>query len=128
MPTPPIPAESCELVFSLLRRGVRVGHGMAWQEQRHPKKSKLTQNPGLRQVVQQLLDKRYSPDQIAGRLKILYPDDESMRVSRQTICQSLMSIPRTVTGRTALLTGSNTSAKQISTVSSRGPILSVPAG
>jgi transposase, IS30 family len=182
MPTPPIPAEARELVFSLLRRGVRVGqieretgvsrrsvgrlraslgvmprpvdaeyhprylsreeryeiarlhdaggsvrqiaarlgrapstisrelrrhrhprlraylpeaaHAKAWQAQRRPKKSKLTENPALRAVVQQLLDKRFSPDQIAGRLKVLYPDDESMRVSHETIYQSLYVYPR----------------------------------
>ena len=182
MPTPPIPVEKREIVFALLRRGVRVGeieretgvsrrsvgrlrvslsvvprpfdaeydaryltreeryeiarlhdmkvsvrciaarlqrspstvsrelrrnqhpelrlyvpeaaHAMAWQRQRRPKPSRLTTNPALRQVVQQMLDKRHSPDQIAGRLKVMHPDDRSMQVSHETIYQSLYVYPR----------------------------------
>jgi IS30 family transposase len=182
MPTPPIPVEKREVVFALLRRGVRVGqieretgvsrrsvgrlratlvgmprpfdaeydaryltreeryeiarlhdvgvsvrqiavrlarspstvsrelrrnqhprlgvyvpeaaHAMAWQRQRRPKPSKLTANPVLREVVQQLLDKRHSPDQIAGRLRVAHRDDKTMQVSHETIYQSLYVYPR----------------------------------
>jgi IS30 family transposase len=182
MPTPPIPTEKRELVFSLLRRGMRVGqieaesgvsrrsvgrllaslggmprpcdaeydgrylspeeryeiarlddtgvsmrkiaerlgrapstisrelarnrdprtghylpetaHTMAWQRQRRPKPSKLAQNPALREAVQQMLDKRLSPDQIAGRLKLKNPDDKQMQISHESIYQSLYVYPR----------------------------------
>jgi transposase, IS30 family len=69
-------------------------HTLAWQRQRRPKPSKLSQRPGLREEVQRMLDKRYSPDQIAGRLKVLYPDNEQMQVSHESIYQSLFVYPR----------------------------------
>jgi len=71
-----------------------TAHGLAWQRQRRPKSSKLTANPALRQVVQQLLDKRHSPEQIAGRLRVLFPDDKSMQISHESIYQSLYVYPR----------------------------------
>ena len=69
-------------------------HTMAWHRQRRPKPSKLTSNPVLRARVQQMLDRRRSPDQIAGRLKVEFPDDRSMHVSHETIYQSLYVYPR----------------------------------
>jgi len=69
-------------------------HTMAWRRQRRPKCSKLAANPRLRALVQQMLDKRLSPDQIAGRLKVLYPDDRDMHVSHESIYQSLYVYPR----------------------------------
>jgi len=67
---------------------------LAWQRQRRPKGSKLARGPVLRARVQQLLDKRYSPEQVSGRLKVLYPDDPAMRVSHETIYQSIYVYPR----------------------------------
>ena len=76
-------------------------HRLAWQRQRRPKVSKLGGNAVLRAVVQQMLDDRYSPDQIAGRLRLLHGDDadkhgdnEAMRISHETIYQSLFVYPR----------------------------------
>jgi IS30 family transposase len=43
----------------------------------------------LRQEVQKMLDKRYSPDQVSGRLKLKHPDYPSMQISHETIYQSL---------------------------------------
>jgi transposase, IS30 family len=182
MPTPPIPSEKRELVFSLLRRGMRVGqiqaesgvsrrsvgrllaslggmprpcdaeydaryltlleryeiarlddtgvsirkiaerlrrapstisrevarnrdprtghylpetaHAMAWQRQRRPKPSKLAQNPVLRERVQQMLTMRLSPDQIAGRLAVVFAEDKQMQISHESIYQSLYVYPR----------------------------------
>ena len=67
---------------------------LAWQRQRRPKPSKLSRNPVLREEVQGMLDERYSPEQASGRLKVLHPDDPSMRVSHETIYQSLYLYPR----------------------------------
>ena len=67
---------------------------LAWQRQRRPKPSKLSRNPVLREEVQGMLDERYSPEQASGRLKVLHPDDPSMRVSHETIYQSLYVYPR----------------------------------
>jgi transposase, IS30 family len=69
-------------------------HRLAWERQRRPKPPKLAQNPVLRGRVQQLLDRRYSPQQVSGRLKVLYPDDPAMRVSHETIYQSIYVYPR----------------------------------
>jgi transposase, IS30 family len=67
---------------------------LAWERQRRPKPSKLARDPVLRQAVQQRLDRRYSPQQASGRLKVLHPDDETMRVSHESIYQSIYVYPR----------------------------------
>ena len=43
----------------------------------------------LRGKVEQDLEKKYSPEQIAGRLRVEFPDDPEMWVSTETIYQSL---------------------------------------
>ena len=67
---------------------------MAWDRQRRPKPSLLSQNPALRAEVQEKLDLRYSPEQISGRLKVKYPGDPGMHVSHETIYQSIYVYPR----------------------------------
>jgi transposase, IS30 family len=67
---------------------------LAWDRQRRPKASKLAGDPVLRGRVQQLLDRRYSPEQVSGRLKVAYPDDPAMRVSHESIYQSIYLYPR----------------------------------
>jgi IS30 family transposase len=69
-------------------------HRLAWERQRRPKPSKLARDPVLRARVQQLLDRRYSPQQVSGRLRMLHPDDPAMRVSHETIYQSIYVYPR----------------------------------
>jgi transposase, IS30 family len=69
-------------------------HRLAWERQRRPKTSKLSQHPALRREVQRMLDRRYSPEQAAGRLKVLCPGDPSMQVSHETIYQSIYVYPR----------------------------------
>jgi transposase, IS30 family len=69
-------------------------HRLAWERQRRPKCSRLSQRPVLRQAVQRLLDRRYSPEQISGRLTVDYPGDPAMRVSHESIYQSLYVYPR----------------------------------
>src|SRR5579872_673763 len=69
-------------------------HRLAWERQRRPKPSKLARNPALRAEAQQLLDRRHSPEQASGRLTVLYPDDPGMRVSHETIYQSIYVYPR----------------------------------
>jgi transposase, IS30 family len=56
---------------------------------RRPKTGKLARCPQLRRVVQGLLVKKYSPEQIAGVLAKTYPDRPEMQVSRETIYQAL---------------------------------------
>ena len=69
-------------------------HRLARERQRRPKPSKLSQHPLLRARVQQMLDRRYSPEQVSGRLKVLYPGEAAMRVSHETIYQSIYLYPR----------------------------------
>jgi IS30 family transposase len=69
-------------------------HQLAWQRQRRPKPSRLAQHPALRARVQQLLALRHSPEQVSGRLRMLYPDDPAMQVSHETIYQSIYVYPR----------------------------------
>lgn len=54
-----------------------------------PKPAKLAVEGELRTVVSQLLRRRYSPEQIAGRLRKDHPDRPEMWVSHETIYQSL---------------------------------------
>jgi IS30 family transposase len=42
-------------------------------------------------VVEAKLELRWSPEQIAGRLKAAYPDDPEMRVSQEAIYLSLFA-------------------------------------
>jgi IS30 family transposase len=67
----------------------RTAHALAYDRAGRPKPSKLAVNLALRRQVQEDLHKRYSPQQIAGRLRREFPDDPQMRVSTETIYQSL---------------------------------------
>jgi IS30 family transposase len=69
-------------------------HRLAWERQRRPKPSRLSADPVLRAAVQAMLDRRYSPEQASGRLRVHYPDDPAMRVSHETIYQSIYVYPR----------------------------------
>jgi IS30 family transposase len=62
----------------------------AWADSRpRPKQSKLAQDTALRDYVAQKLRERWSPEQICHALVIEFPDDESMRVSPETIYQAI---------------------------------------
>ncbi len=52
---------------------------------RRPKAAKLAAVPRLRAVVEDWLGLRCSPDQIARRLPLVFPDDPGMRVSDESI-------------------------------------------
>jgi transposase, IS30 family len=67
---------------------------LAWERQRRPRPSRLSGRPVLRAAVQHLLDRRYSPEQASGRLKIMHPGDPAMHVSHETIYQSIYLYPR----------------------------------
>lgn len=54
-----------------------------------PKRAKLVSNRRLRRVVVGMLEQRFSPRQISARLRFEYPDDEELRISPETIYQSL---------------------------------------
>jgi IS30 family transposase len=61
----------------------------AWVSALRPKRCLLALHPKLREVVASKLTLDWSPEQISGWLKTQYPDDQSMRVSHETIYRSL---------------------------------------
>lgn len=61
----------------------------AWRSALRPKRCLLGLNRRLRDMVAGKLTLDWSPEQISGWLKAQYPDDESMRVSHETIYRSL---------------------------------------
>ena len=64
---------------------------------RRPKAAKLAGDEELRGWVQEHLEMKWSPEEISARLKLEFPDRPEMRVSHETIYQSLY-----VQGRGAL--------------------------
>ena len=61
----------------------------AWQRARRPKRCKLAQNRTLARLVAEKLRLQWSPYQVAGWLKRMYPQDETREVSRETIYRTL---------------------------------------
>ncbi|MCJ7590925.1 MAG: IS30 family transposase, partial [Woeseiaceae bacterium] len=61
----------------------------AWDRAYRPKRCKLAANRALARIVAKKLRKLWSPEQIAGWLKRMYPDDENFQVSYETIYRSL---------------------------------------
>jgi IS30 family transposase len=61
----------------------------AQRRARRPKIAKLAHCCRLRDAVESMLDLRWSPQQISARLRVEFPEDLSMRVSHETIYQSL---------------------------------------
>ena len=61
----------------------------AWVRSRRPKYCKLAINSRLRRSVAGKLRLDWSPEQIAGWLKRMHPDDECNQVSHETIYRSL---------------------------------------
>ena len=66
-----------------------TAHALAYGRASRPKPAKLVTNLVLRGKVEDDLAKKYSPEQIAGRLKVEFPDQPEMQVSTETIYQSL---------------------------------------
>jgi hypothetical protein len=61
----------------------------AWESSLRPKPCRLATHTALRDLVAGKLIEDWSPQQISGWLKMEYPDDESLRVSHETIYGSL---------------------------------------
>ena len=61
----------------------------AWDSALRPKRCLLALHRKLRNIVASKLILDWSPEQISGWLKTQYPDDESLRVSHETIYRRL---------------------------------------
>ena len=93
-------AERIDKNVSTVSREIRLrsveGHYLPYHADRaaaaaraRPKQSKLVVNAVLREAVEDGLSRKFSPEQISHRLRRDHPDDESMRVSHETIYQAL---------------------------------------
>ncbi len=71
-----------------------AAHQAALLARVRPRKTKLADHPRLREWVQDRLDQRDSPEQIAGRLPVEFPDEEDMRISHETIYRAIYVLPR----------------------------------
>ena len=82
---------SGELKRAVGVRGYRASMAQTHADRgrRGPRNAKLATNLRLRREVQDRLGRHDSPEQIAGRLKIDFPDEPEMWVSAETIYQSL---------------------------------------
>lgn len=87
------------------RNGGRDGYRAAaaearmWATSRRPKPCLLATNPALRDAVAGGLERLWSPQQIAGWLRVEFAADEAMRVSHETIYKSLFIQARGVLRR-----------------------------
>ncbi len=61
----------------------------AWQRTLRPKACQLADRPKLVRIITVRLQRQWSPEQIAGWLKLRYPDQEHYHVSHETIYKSL---------------------------------------
>jgi IS30 family transposase len=61
----------------------------AWESALRPKPCRLATHSHLQEIVTSKLLQDWSPEQISGWLKRDYPNDESLRVSHETIYRSL---------------------------------------
>jgi IS30 family transposase len=80
---------SRELARNGGRHRYRAQAAAAFGRAQRPKPAKLVLEPRLRAVVEAKLAVRWSPEQIAGWLRLAYPQDPVMRVSHETIYLSL---------------------------------------
>jgi IS30 family transposase len=82
---------SREVAANSGRRQYRAARAdrQAWTRATRPKVCKLAANLVLRDIVEEKLLLRWSPQQIAGWLKLTYPDSPEMLVSHESIYRTL---------------------------------------
>ena len=74
-----------------------TAHALAYGRASRPKPAKLATNLVLRATVEKDLERKYSPEQITGRLRVQFPDDPEMHVSpRDHLSVAVRAGPRRV--------------------------------
>ena len=76
------------------RYRAKTAHARAFVEASRPQASKIGSNPVLRARIVEDLGKKYSPQQIAGRLRKDFPNDPEMNVHHETIYRFIYVQPR----------------------------------
>jgi IS30 family transposase len=76
------------------RYRAKTAHARAFVEASRPQASKIGSNPMLRARIVEDLGKKYSPQQIAGRLRKDFPNDPEMNVHHETIYRFIYVQPR----------------------------------
>ncbi|TAN63089.1 MAG: IS30 family transposase [Magnetospirillum sp.] len=71
-----------------------VAQAKAIARRRRPRHKRRGSHAELQAAIAAGLDRKWSPEQIAGRLKLDFPDDTAMRVSPETIYASLYADAR----------------------------------
>jgi IS30 family transposase len=71
----------------------------AWARARRPKVCRLATRPWLRRLVAEQLTRQWSPQQIAGWLRLTFPSDPDQHVSHETIYRSVFVQSRGVLKR-----------------------------
>ena len=71
-----------------------AAHQAALLARARPRATKLSRDRRLLQEVQERLDRYETPEQIAGRLPLDFPDDDAMRISHETIYRAIYVAPR----------------------------------
>ena len=71
-----------------------AAHALADERASRPKPAKLATNSRLRALVQDDLRRRFSPEQIAGRLRRRFHDEPEMRVGRDHLPVALRAVAR----------------------------------
>ncbi|WP_033296420.1 IS30 family transposase, partial [Amycolatopsis jejuensis] len=66
-----------------------AAHDLARARRPRPKTGKIAASPELRERVQDMLDEKFSPEQIARRLRRDHPDRPELHVTHETIYQAL---------------------------------------
>jgi IS30 family transposase len=69
-------------------------HAIAFEDARRPQVTKIESTPALRDRIVADLGKKYSPEQIAGRLRDDYGADPAMNVHHETIYRFIYLQPR----------------------------------
>ena len=89
----------------LRRHGGRASYraqwadGRAWRRARRPKICRLASRPALRRLVAEKLARQWSPAQISGWLRLMFPSDPDRQVSHETIYRSVFVQSRGVLKR-----------------------------